>query len=294
MRSMTGFGFAEARSERVHIGIELKSYNNRYLDLGVNLPAAFSPLEPRLREYLSARIARGRVELSVRVVEYHEEVSVLVDRNAVRSYAKALRELAREAAVSTDIELTHLLMMEEIIASNGLLKVDRSPEIEPTWTLIEPLLERVFGDYDRSRLNEGRQTERDILSHLSRVEGSTTRIKGHAGELESLIKKNLKERFEELLGDGYDESRVLAETAVQLVRSTIAEEINRIETHLASFRAALESDEPVAKRLDFLCQELGREINTIGSKSTILEVNQAVIEVKDSLENIREQLRNVE
>jgi len=294
MKSMTGYGFAEHQSEKARISVELKSYNNRYLDVAVSLPATLSPLEPRARDYLAKRISRGRVELIARVVEYEEELSIVLDRRAVRSYAKVLRELAETAGIDEKVQLIHLLTMGGILKSDGLLKVERTTDVELFWGLLEPQLEKAFDDFERSRSVEGRSTEEDILTNLTRVEQAVEKIKGYSGELEAIIKGNLKERFAELLGNSYDESRLLAETAVLLVKSTIGEEVQRIESHLASFKKLAVGGEPVAKKLDFLCQELGREINTVGSKSTILEVNQAVIEVKDSLENIREQLRNVE
>jgi len=294
MKSMTGYGFAEHQSEKARISVELKSYNNRYLDIGVSLPATLSPLEPRARDYLAKRISRGRVELTARVVEYEEELSIVLDKRAARSYAKVLRDLAETAGIDEGVQLIHLLMMEGIVKSDGLLRVERTTDVELFWGLLEPQLEKAFGDFERSRIAEGKSTEEDILANLARVEHSLETIKGYSGELEAIIKGNLRERFAELLGNSYDESRLLAETAVLLVKSTIGEEVQRLESHLASFRSVAAGGEPVAKKLDFLCQELGREINTVGSKSTILEVNQAVIEVKDSLENIREQLRNVE
>ncbi len=294
MKSMTGYGFAEHQSEKARVSVELKSYNNRYLDIGVSLPAALGPLEPRARDYLARRISRGRVELTVRVIEYEEELSIILDKRAVRSYAKVLRELAETAGINESVELVHLLTMEGILKTDGLLKVDRTTDVELFWGLLEPQLEKAFGDFERARSVEGKATEEDILSNLARIEQAVETIKEYSGELESIIKSNLKERFTELLGNSYDESRLLAETAVLLVKSTIGEEVQRLESHLASFKKLAAGAEPTAKKLDFLCQELGREINTVGSKSTILEVNQAVIEVKDSLENIREQLRNVE
>ncbi len=294
MKSMTGYGYAEHQSEKARVSVELKSYNNRYLDISLSLPAAVSPLEPRFRDYLAKRIARGRVELTVRVVEYEEGISIALDKQAVRAYVEALRDLARTAGIDEGVELLHLLTLEGILKSDGMLKVERRTDLELLWGLFEPQMERALLEFERARRVEGDLTHANILANLARVEEAVGTIKGYAGELESIIKANLKERFAELLGNSYDETRLLAETAVLLVKSTIGEEVHRMESHLSSFRRMTDSDEAIAKKLDFLCQELGREINTVGSKSTILEVNQAVVEVKDSLENIREQLRNVE
>lgn len=288
MKSMTGYGYVEHRDRAVHLVLELKSYNNRYLDLAMSLPPYLSRLEPRLREFLTERIARGRVELFVRVTDLEEKLEVIVDRQVVKNYMQVLTELAETASIGSDVTLDHLLSLE------GVLKTERNPDIDSYWALMAPHLEQVYSEFDRTREREGRETEKDIAANLAVVVRCTDTIDSYAAELETQIKNNLKLRFLEMMGDGVDETRIMSETAVMLVKSAIAEEVARIRSHLDHFRDVMGRAEPVGKKLDFICQELGREINTIGSKSTIMEVNQAVIEVKDALEKIREQLRNVE
>jgi uncharacterized protein (TIGR00255 family) len=141
---------------------------------------------------------------------------------------------------------------------------------------------------------EGRKTEQDIRKCADDIRDRVSVIEAKVPEIETKIKTGLRERFQELLGDGVDESRILAETAVQLMRGDINEEMQRMKAHLESLHEAVGMGGPQGKRLDFICQEIGREINTIGSKSMMIEIDQAVIAVKDSLEKIREQIRNVE
>lgn len=288
MRSMTGYGYVEHRNESVHLAIELKSYNNRYFDLAMSLPPYLSRLEPHLREFLSTRISRGRVELYMRVTDLQENLDVVVDRRTVENYVRVLKELANTSAIPADITLDHLLSLD------GVLKTERNPDIDAYWQLILPHLETLYKDFNATREREGETTKRDIRDNLAVVDRSVNTIDGYSAELESQIKSNLKVRFLEMMGDGVDEARIMSETAVMLVKSAIAEEVARIRSHLTHFREIMSKAQPVGKKLDFICQELGREINTIGSKSTIMEVNQAVIEMKDALEKIREQLRNVE
>jgi uncharacterized protein (TIGR00255 family) len=152
----------------------------------------------------------------------------------------------------------------------------------------------VFVEFDATRAAEGRRTTEDILKSAGAIRESLSIIEAQVPEIERRIKTALRERFRELLGEGVDESRILAETAVQLMRSDINEEVQRMKAHLESLDQALSAPGPQGKRLDFVCQELGREINTIGSKTMVLEIDRAVISVKDGLEKIREQLRNVE
>ena len=157
-----------------------------------------------------------------------------------------------------------------------------------------PLLDKVFNEFNSSRIVEGRKTEQDIRRCAEDIRARVSVIEAKVPEIETKIKTGLRERFRELLGDGVDESRILAETAVQLMRGDINEEIQRMKAHLESLNEAVGSGGPQGKRLDFICQEIGREINTIGSKSMMIDIDQAVIAVKDSLEKIREQIRNVE
>jgi uncharacterized protein (TIGR00255 family) len=288
MKSMTGYGYVEYRSNAVHLIMEIKSYNNRFFDLAMSLPPYLYRLEPRLREFLAAKISRGRVEFSMRVTELEEELDVIVDRKAVENYVRVLRELSDIAGIPPEIGLDHLLSLE------GVLKTERNPDIDAYWKLVEPHLQGLIDDFEVTRAREGETTEADILGNLDLVARNIEVIAGYSAELETQIKSSLKSRFLEMMGDGVDESRIMAETAVMLVKAAIAEEVVRMRSHIGHFREIMGRPQPVGKKLDFICQELGREINTIGSKSTIMEVNQSVIEVKDELEKIREQLRNVE
>jgi uncharacterized protein (TIGR00255 family) len=286
--SMTGFGHGERREGRVHMTLEIRSYNNRYLDLFLNLPSSLKLLEPRIREYLSARVQRGKLELYLGVTEEEEDLEVAVDPSRVRAYLSALKELKRVAGVRERIRLSHLIGIE------GMLKTESRRDPEAFWSLILPLLDVVFDEFHGSRLAEGKKTENDIRRLADTIRLQLATIEGAVPKIEAKISSGLRERFRQLLGEGVDESRILSETAVLLIKFDINEEIQRMKAHLESLFGALGKEGGHGKRLDFVCQELGREINTIGSKSMMLDVDQAVIAVKDSLEKIREQLRNVE
>jgi uncharacterized protein (TIGR00255 family) len=288
MTSMTGFGHGEHRDNRVQLLLEIRSYNNRYLELSINLPYSLKQLEPRVREFLSSHIQRGKVEFYLSVIELEEESEVFVDHARVRTYMKALADLRRQAGLREKPGIQHLIGLE------GVLKTVSRKDPEALWALVTPVLEKVFADFDASRTVEGKKTERDIRKFASDIRASLAVIEAKVPDIETKIRQGLRERFNELLGEGVEESRILAETAVQLMRSDINEEVQRMKAHLESLDEACGGDGPQGKKLDFVCQELGREINTIGSKSMTLEIDQAVIAVKDSLEKIREQLRNVE
>jgi uncharacterized protein (TIGR00255 family) len=288
MISMTGFGHGEHRDSRVQMVLEVRSYNNRYLEVSINLPYSIKQLEPRVREYLSARIQRGKVEFYLSLTELEDSSDVVVDHARVRTYTAALDELRRIAGIRERPTLAHLIGLE------GVLKTVSRKDPEALWALVLPLLDKVFADFDSSRSVEGRKTEQDIRKYAADIRERMALIESKVPEIETKIKNGLRQRFQELLGEGVDEARILAETAVQLMRGDINEEVQRTRAHLESLQEALGMSGQQGKRLDFICQELGREINTIGSKSMLIEIDQAVIAVKDSLEKIREQIRNVE
>lgn len=285
---MTGFGHGEHRDEKVHLVLEMRSYNNRFLELYLNLPYNLRPLEPRLRELVSSRIQRGKVELYLSMVELESDAEVHVDHARVAAYLVALEELRRLSGSRERVSLSHLIGLE------GVLKSESRRDPEDLWQIVRPLAERVLAELQRSREVEGAKTVADIRRQAAIVRERVAAIEAAVPRLEERVREGLRQRFRELLGEGVDESRVMAETAVQLVRCDVNEEVQRLKAHLDTLCAALDEPGAQGKRLDFVCQELGREINTIGSKSTIVEVDAAVIAVKDALEKIREQLRNVE
>jgi len=288
MKSMTGYGWIDNQNESVQMSVELKSYNNRYLDINVNLPSFMSPLEPELRAYLKEKIVRGRVELYIRVKELEEDLDVILDTEVVSAYKKALLQIAEAAELDEKPRLSHFLHLD------GVMKIVKKRDIDKYKTMLFKNLDEVWVQYNDSRIKEGDATWEDIMSNIDIIWKSEKIIKNREEELEDLIKSNIKERFQQLLDDNIDENRVLSETAMLLMKYGIAEELSRLNSHLEQFCNTLHRKQPVAKKLDFLCQEMNREINTIGSKSNLLEISQAVIEAKEAVEKIREQLRNVE
>ncbi|MDR1803756.1 MAG: YicC family protein [Treponema sp.] len=288
MKSMTGYAYSESTKENITVAVELKGYNSRFLDLSIHLPVWLSSLEMRIREYLSSRIARGKVELGVRIREEDSPVSVSVNKSVAMKYKMAIGELARALDIKEKPNLSMILPLE------GVLESETRRDAEKYWALIEPVLAAAADRFEAERVREGEHTAQDILSHVAVMENSVLTISSHVPELEASIKENLRSRFAELLGDRIDENRVLAETAVLLMKYSISEELARLSSHLKEFRFEVERNPGPGKKLDFLSQEINREVNTIGSKSPVLEVSRAVVEMKSALEDIREQLRNVE
>lgn len=289
MKSMTGYAWREINEGDMTVSVEIKSYNSRFLDLSVNQPYWLSRLENRIREYASKRIQRGKVELSVRIRETSSNLQVTADPDAARAYKGAVAEIA--SALGLD---SSSLPLSLIISQEGVLKSERVLDIETYWAKIEPVLDAAFADFERARDTEGKALAEDIYAMISRIEKSAETITGWVPDMERIFRENIRTRFAEILGNDIDEQRVMQETAALLVKYTINEEIVRLRAHLTSLRKELAENPAPGRKTDFICQEINREVNTIGSKNQIYEVGQAVIDAKDALENIREQMRNIE
>jgi uncharacterized protein (TIGR00255 family) len=288
MKSMTGYGYAEEAATSFHMSLEIKSYNNRYLDIYVNVPAALSPLEARIREYLASRILRGKVEVFLRIKNLERNISVCVDPAVVGGYLAALRKIAELAGIHEEVRLSHLVHME------GILRTEENRGAEEYWRELQPLLAKAFDSFEESRLREGEATEKDIRALLANIKKNAEETSAWAPEIEKRFSQIIRGRMEELLADKVEEARIAAEVAMLLVKYSIHEELVRLDAHCEAFRSAASETGSIGKKLDFICQEMNREINTIGSKNILAEVSRCVVAMKDDLENIREQIRNIE
>lgn len=288
MKSMTGYGHGEVTRNEFSLSVELKSYNNRFLDLYVNLPPQVATFEPELRSYLAERCARGKVELQVRIRDLAASLAVTVDRELAGSYLTTIRALAENLGLDAAPSLDTLLSLD------GVLGTERSRDPELYRGALFEALATAFSSFEAARVREGKATEADILANIATLRASLCDVEAAVPQIERNIVEGLRARFREVLGDQVDENRVLAETAVLLMKYTIGEEVSRLGAHLDAFVAEVAANPTPGKKLDFLCQEMNREVNTIGSKSPSLEIGRAVVTMKDALEKVREQLRNVE
>jgi uncharacterized protein (TIGR00255 family) len=288
MKSMTGFASEEILEEDISCSIEIKGYNSRFLDIVVNLPPFLASLEREIRDYIGSRFKRGKVDVSIRVRELNAAIAVSVNHNAARAYYDSITALAKELALEEKPGLDLILGME------GALEIEKTRDEQKYRGIVEPLLQKAADRFEAEREREGKRAQDDILSHIAILEAGLKTIASYSPVMEASIQENLRSRFAELLGNKIDENRILAETAVLLMKYTISEELSRLSSHLEEFRVEADRNPSPGKKLDFLCQEINREINTIGSKTPVLEVTRAVVDMKDALENIREQLRNVE
>ncbi|MDR1787568.1 MAG: YicC family protein [Treponema sp.] len=284
---MTSYAFARREGDGVQASVELKGYNSRFLDITIALPAGLGALEGWVREAIASRAARGKIECLIRLRDEEASPAVTVNLGAARAYREAADLLAARFGVEGGLSLDTLFRLD------GLLDVEPRAEGARARAVLEPLLCRALDQFEEGRLREGAHTQAHILALLDTLESAARGIAANASALEAALVSSVRARFAEVLPE-VDEARVLSETAALLVRCSIAEELSRLEAHFADFRAETARSPSPGKKLDFLCQELGREINTIGSKTPSLDTSRAVITMKDALENIREELHNVE
>lgn len=297
MNSMTGYGYQEATEDGVFLSVEIKSYNSRYLDLTVNLPSSLSRLENFFRERLGAAVVRGKVEVYVRLREAEPATTVLVNREAVRSYAAAINEVSEVLSDmgNSDRRATDFTSyLGLVIGQEGVLLSHRDLDLDSYRRRLEPVFAAALAQFVADRQREGENLKADLQEKLALLEDAAAFFAQWQPQMESAFKENLQRRFQEFLGEGYDQQRVLTEVAALLVKYTINEEIVRLKSHLAALKKELAENPTPGRKIDFICQEINREINTIGSKNQFTEVGAMVITAKDALENIREQARNVE
>ncbi|MGF7108889.1 YicC/YloC family endoribonuclease [Treponema pedis] len=288
MKSMTGYALTEKHIKDASVSLEIKSYNSRYLELNLNLPFWLSGLEPVFKSFFSSRIARGKVEVCLRVKDLNLDINIITNTSIAKAYAKALREIAEAACISSEIDINAFSEKE------GVLTVERNIDLHSWEELLLPVFEETFQNYELTKIAEGEILKKDITANMERILSAIKIIKKYAPQMEELFCQTIKDRFKELIGNEINEQRIMQEVAVMLVKYTINEEIVRLEAHCNTLSNELKQKCPIGKKLDFICQEINREINTIGSKNQMLEMSQSIIEVKDALENIREQSRNVE
>ena len=292
IKSMTGFGRGSSGEGAQAVTVEIRSINHRYRDIVMRMPRALQIYEEDVKGLVASRIARGRIELSVSMAGNGQDTSCDIEVNLglLRSYVRALNKLKEELGISEGLGLSTIVGLRDVLIARPL-----EPDIEKTkGNLMEAINEALDG-LDSMRGSEGKRLETDFVERLSIVEEAVARIKTRtSGAVEDNLRR-FRDNLERLLKDTpLDPQRVAQEAAIMVDRMDVSEEIVRARSHLKQFRDYLAMDEPVGRRLDFLLQELHREINTLGVKASDAQVSKAIVEVKAEIEKIREQVQNIE
>lgn len=288
MISMTGYAYEEVTSEAAVISVEIKSVNSRFLDLSINMPSFLNPVESYFRGKISDKIVRGKVDVNIRLKELQSDVEIFVDENLAKAYGDAVKKIACVTGLSDGGNA-----MQFVLNQPGVLVSNKTNDAEKYKTMIEPVFNASLEKYLTDAKREGDNMKKDLEEKLSKLEECAAFFKQWQPKMENAFKEQITTKFKELLEDKVDENRIMTETAAMLVKYTINEEIVRLHSHIAAMKDELKNNPTPGKKLDFICQEMNREINTIGSKNQFSEVGAMVIQAKDALENIREQSKNV-
>jgi len=288
---MTGFGRAEGETTLGKVAVESRSVNHRYCDINIKLPKRLSLFENRIKEIIRSQVSRGRIDVSLRLDTVGEEkVQLSVDLDLAQQYYRVLQDLREKLQLKDEITLNLLAGAKDLITTK-----EESGEIEPYWQEILPILKQSFKNMDDMKRLEGESLTKDLQQRLEHIAQQLEMIKQQLPSHLKATLNRLHERLRSLLeGMEVDPSRFQQEVALLAERTDITEEIVRAESHLAQFSSLLEGNEPVGRKMDFLLQEIHREVNTVSAKANDAEISQRVVEMKSELEKIREQVQNIE
>lgn len=290
MKSMTGFGRASLESNGKNYIIEIKTVNNKYSDITVKSPKRLSFMEDKIRKQIANRITRGKVEVSVSFFDFsNKSKNVVLNKEIAKEYIKQLREIADENNLSENISVVEIAKLPDILNS-----IDSDNDEEIASEALQ-CLNMALDSLIEMRKTEGENIKQDLLVRIERVQNLVDKIAENSkGIVEEYVSK-LEKRVKEILKtDVVDENRIAQEAIIYADKTSIEEELTRLNSHIVQFKELVNSDGPVGKKLDFMIQEMNRETNTIGSKAGSGEITKAVIDLKVELEDIREQIQNIE
>lgn len=291
-RSMTGFGRGTAAAGGLRVEVEVSSVNRKSLDVILNLPKSLGALESRVHEAVGQVLSRGRISVDVQVRESAAErrESVRVDADLAAAYLKALRATAKKLKLADDLSARLLLQLP------GVIRME-SPEddVETIWPILQKALQQALQAIDRMRAREGQALARDLEARLTLKRNLLAEIRQHAPAAVARYREALRTRIQALrLEADIPADRLEREVVMFAERADITEEMTRLDSHLEQAAGLLRSKEPAGKALDFVAQEMGREINTIGSKANDAEIAKRVVLFKTELDRFREQVQNIE
>jgi uncharacterized protein (TIGR00255 family) len=289
---MTGFGRGSVTDTAFSIAIDLKSVNNRFLDLALRLPAELQAIEARIKRIVSERVARGRVEFTLQY-DRTAEIAYELNRPLITGFLSALKEMQEEFSLSGEPDLNVVARLPNVMQP-------KREEIGPEFTAaLERALQEALDDLDAMRLREGEMLHAELASRLDAIEKRLGPIEAEASTIVEEYQQKLTKKIGDMLARSdaqaeLDQGRLAQEAAYISDRADISEEIARLRTHIDHFRGIMGEEKEVGKRLDFLTQELNREANTIASKTGNIAIKENALAIKSEIEKIREQVQNVE
>lgn len=289
--SMTGFGRASKTLKKMTITVEMRSINSKFMEITPRLPIIFMDKEPELKELIAKSISRGKIYVSVTVEKSSQsEISLVVQPGIVKHYFSLLSQMKKAAGIKEDIKIEHLLKFSEIF------KADETAELADYWDDVKKVVQLALKDLYNMKLREGKVLEKDILSRINQIDKRLAAVIKISDKNIKDVKQKLLDKVESLIQDKavIDNNRLEMELVMLTDKMDITEEVIRAKSHLEYFKKNMRENGLSGRRLNFLVQEINREINTIASKSNNSSISQTVVEMKEELEKIKEQLQNIE
>lgn len=291
IKSMTGYGRAEYADEDLKIAVEIKSVNNRYLDIGIKMPRQLGMLEAGIRAELKKYISRGKVDVYITYEDLKEaNIQVKYNSKIAGEYLKYLRQMAQEYGLDNDIRVSTLSKYPDV------LTMEEEP-MDPVqlWDRLRAVVDEAAENFREARVREGEFLRNDLIGKLNEMQGHVDFITERSPQIVAAYRQRLYDKVKELIGDAViDDSRIVQEVTIYADKVCVDEELVRLQSHIKATREALDGSEGIGRKLDFIAQEMNRESNTILSKSDNLEVSDRAIELKTTVEKVREQIQNIE
>lgn len=291
LRSMTGYGRSQKILNGRDILVEIRSVNHRYYEYSSRIPRSYSYIDEKLKTLLKSGISRGKVEASVTINNIEgRDIVIGINKSAAEGYIAALRSVSAELGLKDDLKLSNLIKLPDIFT------VQKAPDNEEQlWEDVSPVASEALEAFISMRCSEGERLKADVLEKAANIEKSIGEVERLSPVTVENYRNKLRARLEEILESrDIDEQRILTEAAVFAEKIAVDEETVRLKSHIAQLRTMLDSGEAVGRKLDFLVQEMNREVNTIGSKAQDLNIAGIVVDIKAEIEKIREQIQNIE
>lgn len=291
IKSMTGFGRAQTEIDGYLISVEIKSVNHRYFEFSSRIPRQYGYLDEKLKSYINARVSRGKVECFVGIEALNTQTAkVEINHTLAEAYVSALRELGDKYSLRKDFSATDISRFPDVF----VLYKDEDNE-DKLWNYVRSVCDSALDKFISMRSAEGEKMYNDIYARGQYILDCVTYIEERSPQTVKEYNDKLIQRVRDLIGDvSLDEQRIIQEVAIYADKVAVAEETVRLRSHIEQLNSFINSDEPIGRKIDFLVQEINREINTIGSKANDVDIARKVVDVKAEVEKIREQIQNIE
>lgn len=291
LKSMTGYGRQETVTEGKKILVEIKSVNHRFSDYNIKVPRHLGFLEDKVRQYASERVTRGKIDIYVSVENYDSaDCDIMLNEELAKNYIEVLQELRDKFGLRDDISVSSVARYSDIFKTER-----REDDQEELWRLVKSVMSDAADAFVAMREREGARIEKDLRERIAYMSSLAAKVDERSPQTVAEYRDKLYAKIKELLEDReIDEARILTEVAIFADKVAVNEETVRLSSHFEEFYQILDSGEPAGRKLDFLIQEINREVNTIGSKANDIEIAKIVVTLKGEIEKLREQIQNIE